>query len=295
MKYLLPILSALGLALAIVIVAVGDRTATIAPSIAPVVPRSPFQAHVAGAGVLEASTQNIAIGTPVAGIVSAIYVKWGDRVKPGDPLFKIDDRDLEARLISATARVKVAEAVLAKAEHFLALGEQLGGTDMIPRSERSTRRDDVAIQRASLDEAHAQVLEVQKEIERRTVLSPVAGRILRINIRVGEFALSDATATALILLGDDERLHVRVEVDQHDAGRVRPEARAVAFVRGAASLEIPLEFVRIEPYVLPKTLLTGRTTERTDMRVLQVIYGFDRGARPVYAGQEVDVLIEAGR
>ena len=293
MKYLLPALSAFGLVIAAAVVVLGDRASTGTPVLVGPVAPSPFDLHVAGGGILEASTQDIAVATPVAGIVSAIFVSWGAHVNPGDPLFQLDDRDLQARLVSATARVKTAEAVLLKGEHFLELGEQLGDTDSISRSERTARKDDVVIHRANLEEAKALVSELRTEIERRTVRSPVAGRILKINVRRGELALSDGTGTPLVLLGDDTRLNVRVEVDQHDAWRVRPEAKAVAFVRGNPALKIALTFVRIEPYVLPKTLLTGKTTERTDMRVLQVIYGFDRGTWPVYAGQEVDVFIEA--
>ncbi len=49
-------------------------------------------------GIVEASTENIAVGTPVSGIVTAMYVKWGDRVKTERRLFKVDTRDLEAQL-----------------------------------------------------------------------------------------------------------------------------------------------------------------------------------------------------
>jgi len=55
----------------------------------------------------------------------------------------------------------------------------------------------------------------------------------------------------------------------------------------------PLHFVRIERYVVPKTSLTGASTERTDTRVLQVIYSFDHGTLPVYIGQRMNVFIEA--
>jgi HlyD family secretion protein len=59
-----------------------------------------------------------------------------------------------------------------------------------------------------------------------------------------------------------------------------------------AGTKIPLTFVRIEPYVVPKKSLTGENTERVDTRVLQIIYRFDRPAFPIYAGQQVDVFIE---
>ena len=54
---------------------------------------------------------------------------------------------------------------------------------------------------------------------------------------------------------------------------------------------MPLRFVRIEPYVVPKRSLTGDSLERVDTRVLQVIYEFQRPSFPIYVGQQVDVFI----
>jgi HlyD family secretion protein len=85
---------------------------------------------------------------------------------------------------------------------------------------------------------------------------------------------------------------VRVDIDETDAWRFRPGAPAVAFVRGNAELKSPLRFVRVEPYVVPKTSLTGDTAERVDTRVLQVIYSFNPAAFPVYVGQLMDVFIQ---
>jgi len=75
-----------------------------------------------------------------------------------------------------------------------------------------------------------------------------------------------------MILGSVTPLHVRVDVDEHDAWRVRGGALAAASPRGNGSIRIPLEFVRFEPYVIPKKSLTGDSTERVDTRVLQVIY-----------------------
>src|SRR5439155_19530690 len=88
-------------------------------------------------------------------------------------------------------------------------------------------------------------------------------------------------------------LNVRVDVDENDAWRIRPDAPAIASVRGNLQLKTPVKFVRIEPYVVPKRSLTGDSTERVDTRVLQILYSFDRGALPVYVGQQLDVFIDA--
>lgn len=291
-KYLLPLLAAFGFLAAAVVVVLGNTTPPAAPAPFPAV-RPPFANYVAGTGLIEASTGNIAIGTPVSGIVDAIYVKWGDRVKAGEPLFKMEARDLSAQLEVANTKVTEAEANLAKTKNLLKVGEGLTSGSSISAVDLANRRFDVGISEASLAVAKAQAGQISVDIERHIVRAPVDGRVLQINIRLGEFAQSGAVAPPLILFGDDRQLYIRTNIDESDAWRVRPDAPAMAYVPGNPELTTPLRFVRIERYVVPKTSLTGASTERTDTRVLQVIYSFDHGKLPVYVGQRMNVFIKA--
>jgi hypothetical protein len=88
-------------------------------------------------------------------------------------------------------------------------------------------------------------------------------------------------------------LQMRIEIDEEDCWRFQKEAKATAFVRGNANISFPMKFVRIEPYVIPKTSFTGEVIERLDTRVLQVLYQFEQADLPIYAGQLLDVFIEA--
>src|SRR3974390_2540125 len=176
-KYALPFMAVMGVAVAIVMVLQGNRTAPVAQ---PVVQSAvaPFSSYVFGPGIVEASTENIAVGTPVSGIVTAIYVKWGDRVKTADPLFKVDTRDLEAQLLPANAKVKEvqaqllpanakvseAEGTLARAENRLKVGEGLELGVSISAEEIANRRFDVGIYKASLASAEAQIEQINTQI-----------------------------------------------------------------------------------------------------------------------------------
>jgi hypothetical protein len=95
------------------------------------------------------------------------------------------------------------------------------------------------------------------------------------------------------MMGDVSTLNVRVDVDEHEAWRVRPNAPAVAQVRGNANLRAPVSFVRFEPLVVPKQSLTGASTERVDTRVLQAIYRIEKSDLPLFVGQQMDVFIDA--
>jgi len=255
-RYALSLLAFMGLALAVGAVIQGNRTAPVAPPVVRL-PEVPFTSYVAGAGLVQASTENIAIGTPVSGIVTAIYVKWGDRVDAGDPLIKIDDRDLQGHLLVALAKVKEAESNLAKIKNLLKVAEGLRTGSSITTLDMANRRFDVAINEAVLQSAAAQVEQLKIEIERRTIRAPVTGRVLQMETHLGEFAQSGVLSTPLMLFGDDTRLHIRVHIDENDAWRVHAGAPALAFLRSNPDLNAPLRFERIEPYVEPKVSLTG--------------------------------------
>ena len=97
-----------------------------------------------------------------------------------------------------------------------------------------------------------------------------------------------------MVLGDNGKLHVRVDIDEADIPRFRPGEQATAYLRGRDRLEVPLHFVRVEPLVVPKKSLTGENTELVDTRVLQVIYAAADDKHPLYVGQQVDVFLNAG-
>jgi HlyD family secretion protein len=319
-KYVLPLLAVLGVAAAIAMVIQGNRTAPVTQPVTQPA-NAPFSSYIFGPGIVEASTENIAVGTPVSGIVTAIYVKWGDRVKTGDPLFKVDTRDLDAQLLPANAKVKEveaqllpaiakvneAQATLAKAENRLKVGEGLEPGVSVSAEEMANRRFDVAIAKAALASteaqvdqikaqiasAEAQVGQMKAQIELHTIRAPVLGRILQMKTRLGEYAQTGVLSTPLMVLGDDTTLHVRVDIDENDAWKFQPCASAVASVRGNPELKATLQYVRTDPDVIPKVLLTGDATQRTDTRVLQLVYSFDPSSLPVYVGQLTDVFIEA--
>jgi len=151
---------------------------------------------------------------------------------------------------------------------------------------------DIAVARSELAQAEAQVNQVTTNIQRLTMTAPLEGVILQKRVRIGQFAQCSPTSEPLMIMGGGAHLNIRADIDESDAWRVRPNTAAVAYPRGDAREKIPLEFVRFEPYVVPKKSLTGDATERVDTRVLQAIYRISDEKASVYVGQQMDVYIE---
>src|SRR5262245_18763612 len=78
--------------------------------------RSPFARTTAAEGLVEARTENIAIGATWAGTVLEVKAQVGQRVAAGSLLFRLDDRHLAAQLKVQEANLAVAQAQLAKLE-----------------------------------------------------------------------------------------------------------------------------------------------------------------------------------
>lgn len=312
----------------------------------PVTPaRNPFGSGIAGSGIVESRHENIAIGSALPGVVLEVFVpseEVGKEVAAGDPLFRVDDRQLKARLAHEKAQLAAAEAQLAKLDAMPRLEEippaearvkaaeanvlrhldqferaqKLLANRSIGLEEHNTKQrmheeavqeaerakadlallragawePDKAIARATIAQMQSQVAATEVEIDRTLVRAPVAGRVLQVNVRPGEY-VSAAAGQALVVLGDLGRLHVRVDLDEHDIPRFRPGIEATAVVRGPVRSEVPLTFVRVEPFVIPKRSLTGDNTERVDTRVLQVIYEVNEVGAPLYVGQQLDVFV----
>jgi HlyD family secretion protein len=325
------------------------------PPVSPSV--SPFGHTVAGAGMVEPSTESsvngyISVGTQLGGLVTQVHIRIGQEVKKRQLLFELDRRqteaDLQVRLAvlenaeanlrklerqprpeevpPSEAQVRVAEANLRSAQDVRERDQGMisfGGVDAVsPQdliaheaayrsalAQLSVAKANLALVKAgaweedkniaytAVKQARAQVEQDKTNLDLLQVRAPVDGTILQLNVRPGEY-VAPLPGQALVMMGYLHPLHVRVNIDEEDIPRLRLNAPARAKLRGdARQEEIPMTFVRLEPFVLPKTSLTGMNTERTDTRVAQLIYAINPDItlvreKKVLVGQLVDVFID---
>jgi HlyD family secretion protein len=157
----------------------------------------------------------------------------------------------------------------------------------------------VAVLRATGAQLHAKIAQAKVQVERAkiglantTLLSPIDGTVLQVRVRPGQIVESRILDNSLMAIGKLDPMHVRVDIDEVDIARFRPDVKAYVSTRGSASRRIEATYVRTEPLVIAKRSLTGASTERVDTRVLQVIYSIPGNIADVFPGQQVDVYIE---
>lgn len=81
-------------------------------------PKSPYKTFISGVGIVEASSGNILISTPVSRLVDSVLVKEGEKVKKGDKLLCLESKDLQANLNLQEIAYEKAKAEYQKLQEF---------------------------------------------------------------------------------------------------------------------------------------------------------------------------------
>lgn len=269
--------------------------------------RAPYAQSIGARGIVEAMDENVRVAPAVPGLVSKVLVRVGDQVKAGQPLIEQDTRDASAMVAAQQAQVGALQAQIREAEVQLAdkkdsasRVETLSANRVASVDERQRARfaQETAVAhlervRADLAQSEALLQRSKVQLDLLTIRAPREGTVLQVNIRSGEYAQFGAREPVL-LLGQVHQLQLRADVDEDNASRVRAGCAAVAYIKGRRDHPIELQFVRIEPYIVPKQSLTGESSERVDTRVLQIIFRFAQSEVPVYVGQQMDVFLDGG-
>ena len=310
-KFALPAVAfVLGVSALVIIFGRAKPSVAVEPSTKPSSPGQLASAPsglVAGAGIVEPSSELVGIGTTASGVVQQVFVTTGQEIKKDSPLFVLDDREAQADIASknagvAVAKSKVENSIIDEKEklnslmRYKSIGDKRAmSEDELSRREFAAETAKVGVVSAKANLAQAEALLNQARIAQnvRTVRAPFDSTVLQVKIRAGEFAQATQLTEPLVTLGRTDPLHVRVDIDEADVNRVLLKGSAEVSPRGSPELRQSAEFVRIEPLVIPKKSLTNSAIEKVDTRVQQLVYALPSGAAGFFVGQQVDAYIPA--
>jgi len=267
---------------------------------------NPYAKGIYANGIIEsyqANGVNINIYPEVPGTVSKILVAEGATIKKGTTLILIDDAVQRATVEQQKSQIELASASLKSAQDQL--DKLRKSYELNPRSVSQSDLDN-AENAVKVAKANVEVVRKQYDLglallSKYTIKAPSDGSILSINTAVGSYISAQGTYDSysqgfnpVLVMGSSQTyVGVRCYIDEILISRL-PQAsqmNARMSIRGT-NISIPLEYVRVQPYVSPKIELSSQRTERVDVRVLPVIFRFERPKDvDVYPGQLVDVYI----
>jgi len=227
-----------------------------------------------------------------------------------------------AQVVNATATLKNARDSVAKLEQAHALEPRAVSQDALDTARNAVAVADtnlkVVERQYDLTQAGAWSYDVTNQerqhealakaaaastalLQKYTIRAPIDGIVLSMEAAVGGYVspqgsygtYTEGFGPVLVMGTGQDCLEVRAYVDEILVHELPAPAKMTGrmFIPGTTT-NVPLTFVRVQPYVSPKIELSDQRQERVDVRVLPVIFRFDPPPNvAVYPGQLVDVYI----
>jgi multidrug resistance efflux pump len=140
------------------------------------------------------------------------------------------------------------------------------------------RREDVIVAQAQLRAAVARRELARAALERLTIRAPIAGAILQVKYRVGEYynpAAANGASEPLVVLGDLRAIRVRLDVDERDIARVKLGSQGYATLSAYPGRRFAGKVVEIGMRMGRKNVRTDDPVERLDVKILEVVLQID--------------------
>ena len=228
---------------------------------------------VAALGRLEPAGDIRVLAAPTSGMgatprITAMEVVEGQRVLPGQLLARFDTAPtqlaqrnlLRARIANLRRRLDVESRELARYRQLTKVGA-------IAADELDRRQQDHLLLQGQLQEAQAELVKEEADLDNTELRSPMAGTVLRINARVGE----RPGDKGILELGASDRMEAVVEVYESDIARVMPGmAVRLTSENGGFTGTLAGRVSRISPQVRQRQVLSTDPTGDADARIVEV-------------------------
>lgn len=186
----------------------------------------PVTWHVGGAARLEGGTQRV-LAAPADGFIERVHARPGDRVRAGQVLLELADRDLQLERQRWQSQLAQQQEAVAAAQ---------------ARSDRAA----LAQGQAKADEAQAQLDLVEQRLARSRLVAPFDAVVVQgeLSQQLGAPVKQGAD---LITLAPQGQYRVIVDVDEHDIARVRVGQGGALALSALPWETLPLTIVRVSP------------------------------------------------
>lgn len=150
----------------------------------------------------------------VSGTITAVHFKDGQLVKKGDPLFTIDPRPYAAEVDRAAAQLASAQARDVFTSTDLARAQRLIADNAIAKKDFDQKENAAREAAANVKAARAALETARINLGYTQIVAPVAGRVSRAEITVGNTVSAGAQSPALTTVVSVSPMYAAFDVDE---------------------------------------------------------------------------------
>jgi multidrug efflux system membrane fusion protein len=224
-------------------------------------------------------SKRVELATPVSGVIKSVEVNTGDRVKQGDVLLKLDDRNYTAALLRARARVKDLVEKHKEAQRELKRAQELYDRTVLSEHDLQTAKNNKVAADSEYETAKSELVSAELNLEYTSIRAPFAALVISVNAESGQTVVSQLKPETLVTVAAAGEMIARGQIEQSQLNgplQGRPAEVLIAGVR----YDGKVKYVGLEP------VKTDKQGIYYDIAVV-----FNTGQRILRAGQQVTIKL----
>jgi membrane fusion protein, multidrug efflux system len=169
-------------------------------------------------------SQNISYIAPrngTGGVVRAVYVKRGDKVRKGQLLLKLDDAITRQSLIAAQQGIETNKIALAHTQDIYQRQKNLWDQKIGTEVQLINAKNDMLNAENTLKSAQEQMKVTKEQLDFTNIVSDVDGSAEIVNIRVGELFTGVTGTTPQISIVNNSNLKATANIPENYVGNVK--------------------------------------------------------------------------
>lgn len=222
-------------------------------------------------------SKRVELATPVSGVIKSVEANIGDRVKQGDILIKLDERNYVADLEMARARVKSLDEKRKEAGRQLDRAQELYNRTVLSEHELQTAKNAKVEADSDYATAKAQLVTAEFNLEYTTIRAPFDAVVLQRNAEVGQTVVSQLKPETLIILGSAGEMIARGLIAQGDLNG-QLQGRPATVIVDDKKFDGKVRHIGLEPV----------TTDKQGI-YYDIVVVFNPGDRILRAGRQVTI------
>ena len=235
-----------------------EHQAAARPSTAVVEARD-IQFAVTAAGDIGPADQ-VSVRPEINGRIEELPVDIGDKVKKGELLCRLDDRDLQIERSQRLIEIDGARLQLQKASRNFARAKHLFSEELVSQETYDDSKTDFDLSTNSLDRAQQELRLVDDKLRKTRIVAPFDCTVLTRSISLGQTVSGSAgfnSGTEILTIANLNEMVVNGHVNQTDVVRLSQGQETDIQVESVPGLKMKGSMERIAPQAVIKNGIKG--------------------------------------
>lgn len=207
-----------------------------------------------------APAEQVSVRPEINGKIATLNVDVGDKVKAGEVLFTLDDKELQNQKSASLADVERAQLQLEQAQRNFKRNAELFAASLVSLEAYDNSKTEVALASNALERAHRDLSVLDERLTKTVIQAPFDCTVLVRPVSVGQAVSGSAGVgggTEVLVIADLNQMVINAHVNQADVTRLKLNQPVEVNIEAVAGLTVTGIIDRIAPQATLRNNIKG--------------------------------------